>query len=64
MQAQGAATSVFCAAAKELEGIGGMYFNHCCPCNASDEASSIDNAKALWKETQRLLNGRLSQYTL
>ncbi|XP_072013612.1 WW domain-containing oxidoreductase-like isoform X1 [Amphiura filiformis] len=61
---QGAASSVFCATAKELEGIGGLYINHCCPCATSDAASNPDNAKALWELNESMLRGRLSQYTL
>ncbi|RVE71986.1 hypothetical protein OJAV_G00057030 [Oryzias javanicus] len=37
-QQQGAATTVYCAAAPELEGLGGMYFNNCFRCQPSNQA--------------------------
>ncbi|XP_058901956.1 WW domain-containing oxidoreductase isoform X2 [Kogia breviceps] len=52
---QGAATTVYCAAAPELEGLGGMYFNNCCRCMPSTEAQSEDTARALWALSERLI---------
>ncbi|EPY85801.1 hypothetical protein CB1_000349021 [Camelus ferus] len=52
---QGAATTVYCAAAPELEGLGGMYFNNCCRCVPSTEAQSQDTARALWALSERLV---------
>ncbi|XP_027473883.1 WW domain-containing oxidoreductase isoform X3 [Zalophus californianus] len=52
---QGAATTVYCAAAPELEGLGGMYFNNCCRCLPSPEAQSEETARALWALSERLV---------
>ncbi|KAM8954620.1 WW domain-containing oxidoreductase isoform 5-T6 [Lycaon pictus] len=52
---QGAATTVYCAAAPELEGLGGMYFNNCCRCMPSAEAQSEETARALWALSERLI---------
>lgn len=57
LQQQGAATTVYCAVAPELEGLGGMYFNSCCRCLPSAEAQSEDSARALWALSERLLQG-------
>ncbi|VFV32890.1 ww domain-containing oxidoreductase [Lynx pardinus] len=56
---QGAATTVYCAAAPELEGLGGMYFNNCCRCVPSPEAQSEDTARALWVLSERLIQEAL-----
>ncbi|XP_022082243.1 WW domain-containing oxidoreductase-like [Acanthaster planci] len=61
---QGAATTVYCATARELEGHGGMYFNHCQLCQASDEAYDEELATALWQLSDSLIKERLSRYTL
>ncbi|XP_038069483.1 WW domain-containing oxidoreductase-like [Patiria miniata] len=61
---QGAATTVYCATARELEGHGGMYFNHCQLCEASEEANNEDLATALWQLSDSLIKERLSRYTL
>ncbi|KAI5939012.1 WW domain-containing oxidoreductase [Manis javanica] len=53
-QQQGAATTVYCAAAPELEGLGGMYFNNCCRCVPSREAQSEETARALWAISERI----------
>jgi len=54
-QQQGAATTVYCAAAPELEGLGGMYFNNCCRCLPSPEAQREETARALWALSERLI---------
>ncbi len=46
---QGAATSVYCATAPELEGIGGRYFIDCNEYPASAEAQSPEVAARLWE---------------
>ncbi|XP_036010283.1 WW domain-containing oxidoreductase isoform X10 [Mus musculus] len=56
---QGAATTVYCAVAPELEGLGGMYFNNCCRCLPSEEAQSEETARALWELSERLIQDRL-----
>nr|XP_054748260.1 WW domain-containing oxidoreductase-like [Lytechinus pictus] len=61
---QGAATSMFCATARELEGVGGMYFNHCCACMPSEEAQSKELAIALWEKTENVIKDALSKSTL
>uniref|UniRef100_F7EAG2 WW domain containing oxidoreductase n=1 Tax=Ornithorhynchus anatinus TaxID=9258 RepID=F7EAG2_ORNAN len=48
-QQQGAATTLYCATAPELEGLGGMYFNNCCRCLPSQEAQNEMTARALWE---------------
>ncbi|XP_076121680.1 WW domain-containing oxidoreductase [Alosa pseudoharengus] len=52
---QGAATTVYCAVAPELEGLGGMYFNNCFRCHPSAEAESDASALSLWELSQRLV---------
>ncbi|XP_060110411.1 WW domain-containing oxidoreductase [Heteronotia binoei] len=56
---QGAATSVYCACAPELEGLGGMYFNNCCRCSPSAEAENETTAKALWELSEKLIQERV-----
>jgi len=58
-QQQGAATTVYCAVAPELEGLGGMYFNNCCRCLPSEEAQNEETARALWELSERLIQDRL-----
>lgn len=58
-QQQGAATTVYCAAAPELEGLGGMYFNNCYRCVPSAQAQSQETARALWELSERLVQDRL-----
>ncbi|XP_033114523.1 WW domain-containing oxidoreductase-like [Anneissia japonica] len=53
---QGSATSVFCAVSNDLEGTGGLYLNHCCICEASDEAKNEDKAKELWELSECMIN--------
>ncbi|XP_063052708.1 WW domain-containing oxidoreductase [Engraulis encrasicolus] len=55
---QGAATSVYCAVAPELEGLGGMYFNNCFRCHPSAEAESEESARSLWELSERLVEER------
>ncbi|XP_071494022.1 WW domain-containing oxidoreductase-like [Diadema antillarum] len=61
---QGAATSIFCATARELEGVGGMYFNHCCACMPSDEAQSEELGAAMWELTEKILKEALNKNVL
>jgi WW domain-containing oxidoreductase len=46
--AQGAATSVFCATAPELEGVGGRYYINCAERRMSEEAQNAGVASKLW----------------
>ncbi|WAR12628.1 WWOX-like protein [Mya arenaria] len=45
---QGAATTVYCAIAPEMQAVGGMYFNNCCRCPPSSAGADDELAKALW----------------
>uniref|UniRef100_A0A5F8GLA9 WW domain containing oxidoreductase n=1 Tax=Monodelphis domestica TaxID=13616 RepID=A0A5F8GLA9_MONDO len=60
---QGAATTVYCAVAPELEGLGGMYFNNCCRCLPSAEAQNEVTARALWELSERLIQERVGRQT-
>uniref|UniRef100_A0A8C6NFE6 Uncharacterized protein n=1 Tax=Melopsittacus undulatus TaxID=13146 RepID=A0A8C6NFE6_MELUD len=57
----GAATTVYCATAAELEGLGGMYFNNCCRCLPSQEAQGEATAAALWELSERLIQERIGR---
>ena len=54
-QAQGAATVVYCVTSKELNKVGGHYFNNCSVCKPSDEAKNPETAAKLWKLSERLV---------
>ncbi|KPP79574.1 hypothetical protein Z043_100837 [Scleropages formosus] len=58
-QQQGAATTVYCAVAQELEGLGGMYFNNCFRCLPSQEAQNEATAASLWKLSAQLVQQRV-----
>lgn len=53
---QGAATSVFCATAKELEGIGGYYFNNCFQCAPAEAALDVEAGRRLWEISRRMVS--------
>lgn len=55
---QGAATTVYCAVAPELEGLGGMYFNNCFRCLPSAQAQDPSSAGSLWELSERLVAER------
>uniref|UniRef100_A0AAV2KT73 WW domain-containing oxidoreductase n=1 Tax=Knipowitschia caucasica TaxID=637954 RepID=A0AAV2KT73_KNICA len=55
---QGAATTVYCAVAPELEGLGGMYFNNCFRCLPSLQAQDEGSAVSLWELSERLASER------
>lgn len=57
-QQQGAATTVYCAIAPELEGLGGMYFNNCFRCLPSIQAQDQSSAASLWELSERLVTER------
>jgi WW domain-containing oxidoreductase len=46
--AQGAATTVYCAAYANTDEIGGVYFSDCKPKTMTSEAANPDTAKRLW----------------
>ncbi|XP_023666523.1 WW domain-containing oxidoreductase [Paramormyrops kingsleyae] len=56
---QGAATTVYCAVAPELEGLGGMYFNNCFRCLPSQEAENEATAASLWELSAQLVQQRV-----
>lgn len=60
LQQQGAATTVYCAVAPELEGLGGMYFNNCFRCVPSAQAQDPSSALSLWELSERLVQERSS----
>ena len=60
-QQQGAATTVYCAVANELEGLGGLYFNNCCRCEVSQTAADADLGAALWQFSIKLLHSKVGQ---
>ncbi|XP_061825151.1 WW domain-containing oxidoreductase isoform X1 [Nerophis lumbriciformis] len=53
---QAAATTVYCAVAPELEGVGGMYFNNCFRCVPSFQAQDLAAAASLWESSERLVS--------
>ncbi|XP_068722141.1 WW domain-containing oxidoreductase-like isoform X1 [Montipora capricornis] len=53
--AQGAATVVYCATSKELNRVGGHYFNNCSVCDPSEEARNTDTAAKLWQLSEQLV---------
>eukprot|EP00066_Takifugu_rubripes_P015959 XP_011605225.1 PREDICTED: WW domain-containing oxidoreductase isoform X5 [Takifugu rubripes] len=55
---QGAATTVYCALAPELEGLGGMYFNNCFRCLPSAQAQDQSSAASLWQLSEQLVTER------
>ncbi|KAK0043097.1 WW domain-containing oxidoreductase [Biomphalaria pfeifferi] len=56
---QGAATTVYCAVAEELNNVGGLYFNNCCQCQPSKQADSKILAVSLWTLSEQILNKKL-----
>ncbi|VDI74389.1 WW domain-containing oxidoreductase [Mytilus galloprovincialis] len=60
---QGAATTVYCATHPDVEEIGGMYFNNCCPCQPSKESMDEQLAEKLWTVSETILQDRLARLT-
>ncbi|XP_053401007.1 WW domain-containing oxidoreductase-like [Mercenaria mercenaria] len=58
---QGAATTIYCAAAPELQNNGGMYFNNCVRCPPSSAGCDDELAKALWDISERMLSKRIGR---
>ena len=56
LQEQGASCGVFAATVRELDGIGGYYFNNCCRCEPSDEACNSATAAKLWTFSETMLH--------
>ncbi|XP_006822216.1 WW domain-containing oxidoreductase-like [Saccoglossus kowalevskii] len=61
---QGAATTVYCATARELDCVGGLYFNNCCRCVPSDESMNEGTAMELWEISERMIKESLSKHNL
>ncbi|XP_077982271.1 WW domain-containing oxidoreductase-like [Glandiceps talaboti] len=61
---QGAATSVYCATARELERVGGLYFNNCCRCVPSNESMNEQTAKDLWVKSEAMIKTSLCTHNL
>jgi len=53
---EGAQTSIYCAIAPELEGIGGKYFGDCKEEKSSDDSYNEEVARKLWEISERLTN--------
>ncbi|XP_044726701.1 WW domain-containing oxidoreductase [Chrysoperla carnea] len=56
---QGASTTVYCATARELSGLTGLYFNNCHICNVSDNAKSSELAKRLWDISADMIKAKI-----
>ena len=54
-QAQAAATTIYCATAPEMEGVGGHYFSNCLAVDPCDQAKDPDIGKKLWEISERLI---------
>lgn len=60
---QGAATTVYCAVSSDVEEIGGVYFNNCCPCQPSKVGMNEEMAQRLWTVSESILKDRLNRKT-
>ncbi|KAL4234313.1 hypothetical protein ACF0H5_005964 [Mactra antiquata] len=58
---QGAATTVYCTVAPEMQNVGGMYFNNCCRCPTSSAGCDDELAKALWDISEKMLSKRIGR---
>ncbi|XP_052232695.1 WW domain-containing oxidoreductase-like isoform X2 [Dreissena polymorpha] len=58
---QGAATTVYCTVAPEMQNVGGMYFNNCCRCPTSSAGCDEELAKALWDISEKILRKRIGR---
>lgn len=58
--AQGAATTVYCAVAPELESVSGKYFSNCNVTQPSATASDPKIAARFWEVSEKLLNEALA----
>ena len=54
-QSQGAATSVYCATAKDLENLSGYYFNNCFQCEPAPEAENVETSRLLWELSEAMI---------
>ena len=54
-EAEGAATSVYCLTAPQVEGVTGEYFRDCAATKPSKYASDDEAARRLWELSEQLL---------
>lgn len=59
-QEQGAATTVFCATASELDEVGGKYFNNCWYCEPSKIVENEKLRKKLWRMSEEMIERALT----
>ena len=55
MQGQAAATTIFAATARELEGYGGYFFNNCFNVDPAPEAKNVETARFVWDISERMV---------
>jgi len=60
LQQQAASTTVYCAAALDLEGVTGLYFNNCCRCEPSKAAQDPELAQILWQLSMSMIQAVIS----
>ena len=53
---EGAQTSLFCAAAAELDNVSEKYFSDCAVSRMSNYAKNDFIAKRLWEKSEKLVN--------
>ena len=54
-EVQGAATSVFCLTAPQVEGVTGEYFRDCAATEPSEFATDAEAGRRLWELSEELL---------
>jgi WW domain-containing oxidoreductase len=59
---QGAATTVYCAAAAELADQGGKYWNHCWVSEPTVNGDELQLADALWNLGQKMIAAKVPDY--
>lgn len=58
---QGAATTVFAATCKELEDVGGMYFNNCWVCEPSPLVQSREFCEKVYQLGEQILVQKMGE---
>ncbi|RWS11075.1 WW domain-containing oxidoreductase-like isoform X1 [Dinothrombium tinctorium] len=61
---QGAATSVYCATAVELDDVTGLYFNNCLQTSPSKAAQDIELSELLWILSDKMIENALQERSL
>jgi len=54
-QQQAAATTVYCAVSNDVKSLAGAYFNNCCQCMPSSDATNVTTAKWLWDLSEQMI---------